>query len=44
MCEWADKVNWAIKPIKKIRQRWLVSATDTPVIGEQGTIADIPSD
>ena len=23
VCEWAEKVNWAIKPMKKIRQRWL---------------------
>ena len=30
VCEWAEKVNWAIKPMKKIRQHWLVSATEAP--------------
>ena len=28
--EWAEKVGWSMKPMKRIKQRWLVSAEEEP--------------
>ena len=28
--EWAEKVGWSMKPMKRVKQRWLVSAAEEP--------------